>query len=143
LQTSACVFRTFLRPKIPRHPIKEKMSANSLASSFPIAENISNLSKGRTMKPVFFPTSLAASFIAAFAFTLSAQAFSSLSEQASYYQGLYNNPSSNISISKSEMNKGETRPKAILKGVYYFGGVDTKRDLLSRNYQNLLCENGF
>lgn len=66
-----------------------------------------------------------------------------LLDQARYYQDLYGNPGSTTSISKSGMNQGETRPKAVLKGVFYFGGSDVKRKALSNQYQNLLCENGF
>ncbi len=69
--------------------------------------------------------------------------FSSLSQQAIYYQDLYNNPSDSTQISKSQMNQGETRPKAVLKGVFYFGGSDRKREALSSNYQGLLCSEGF
>ena len=72
-----------------------------------------------------------------------AYGFSSLSEQAEYYQNLYNNPSGPTEISKSQMNKGETRPKAVLKGVFYFGGSDRKRETLSSGYQELLCTEGF
>lgn len=75
--------------------------------------------------------------------TNSVYGFSSLSEQANYYQALYNNPSNPTEISKSDMNKGETRPKAVLKGAFYFGGSDKKRELLSSNYQQLLCTEGF
>ncbi len=69
--------------------------------------------------------------------------FSSLSQQADYYQELYNNPSTPTQISKSQMNQGETRPKALLKGVFYFGGSDKKRETLSSGYQGLLCLEGF
>jgi hypothetical protein len=69
--------------------------------------------------------------------------FSSLSQQANYYQDLYNNPSDSTQISKSQMNQGETRPKAVLKGVLYIGGSDRKREALSSNYQGLLCSEGF
>jgi hypothetical protein len=69
--------------------------------------------------------------------------FSSLSQQAAYYQDLYNNPTGPTQISKSQMTIGETRPKAVLKGVFYFGGSDRKRETLSSDYQELLCSEGF
>ncbi len=70
-------------------------------------------------------------------------AFSSLQEQVSYYQSLYNHPKNTVEISMSRMNAGETRPKAVLKGVYYFGGTNVKRQALSSQYRSLLCQNGF
>lgn len=73
----------------------------------------------------------------------SASAFSSLAEQARYFQDVYGNPSSPTQVTKTEMNRGETRPKAVLKGVFYFGGSDQGRKLLSSSYQNLMCEHGF
>lgn len=75
---------------------------------------------------------------------LSALAFSSLSEQSNYYQNLLANPPNTYTITKSkDFAKGEARPKAVLKGVFYFGGTDTKRDLLSNSYQQMLCKENF
>lgn len=72
-----------------------------------------------------------------------AMAFDSLAAQADYYQNLFSNPPSNTKIATGSMNKGETRPKAVLKGVYYFGGTDGRRTPLSSTYQGLLCHHGF
>lgn len=72
--------------------------------------------------------------------------FPSLSQQATYFQSVYGNPSNAYTITQTEMNQGQTRPKAVLKGVYYFGGVDKKESLtspLSSGYRNLLCGHGF
>ncbi len=70
-------------------------------------------------------------------------AFSDLNEQVSWFQGLFGNPTSSTQITKTEFNQGDTRPKAALKGVFYFGGSDAKRKLLSNDYRKLLCESGF
>lgn len=70
-------------------------------------------------------------------------AFSSLREQSQWFQNLFGNPSSTTKITKTEYNQGETRPKAVLKGVFYFGGTDKKRKLLSSSYKRMLCEDGF
>lgn len=72
-----------------------------------------------------------------------ARTFDSLSAQADFFQGIYGNATNTTMITKSSMNTGETRPKAVLKGVYYFGGSDAKRQSLSSNYQNQLCGHGF
>lgn len=69
--------------------------------------------------------------------------FDSLQEQVAYYQALYNHPINATDISMSRMNSGETRPKAVLKGVYYFGGTNVKRQALSSSYRTLLCQHGF
>ena len=72
--------------------------------------------------------------------------FPSLSHQVAYFQSVYGNPSNSYTITTTEMNRGQTRPKAVLKGVYYFGGVDRKETLtspLSPQYRSLLCEHGF
>lgn len=75
---------------------------------------------------------------------LHARTFDSLAAQAQYFQSIYANPSNSTMInSKSAMSTGETRPKAVLKGVYYFGGSDVKRQSLSTGYQNILCDSGF
>ena len=76
--------------------------------------------------------------------TAHARTFDSLSAQADYFQKLYANaPNSTTINTKSEMATGETRPKAVLKGVYYFGGSDGKRTPLSAAYQTKLCGHGF
>lgn len=85
-------------------------------------------------------------FLAAVIILPNAQArtFDSLSAQAAYYQDLYSNVANSTTIaSKSSMAIGETRPKSVLKGVYYFGGSDGKRTALSADYQNKLCDHGF
>jgi hypothetical protein len=82
-------------------------------------------------------------FLLAMSMAATASAFSNIAEQASYYHSLFNSPNSATSISKSQFNKGETRPKEVLKGVFYFGGTDGKRTPLSSGYQELLCESGF
>lgn len=66
-----------------------------------------------------------------------------LNEKIDHFQDLFGNPSSNTKITKTEYNQGETRPKAILKGVFYIGGSDQKRKLLSGSYQQLLCGDQF
>lgn len=75
---------------------------------------------------------------------LHARTFDSLAAQAQYFQNLYANVTNATTIAeKSTMTTGETRPKAVLKGVYYFGGSDVKRQALSSTYQTKLCDNGF
>ncbi len=75
---------------------------------------------------------------------LQARTFDSLSAQADFFQSLYGNATNATMInSKSSLAVGETRPKAVLRGVYYFGGSDVKRQSLSSQYQNQLCGHGF
>ena len=70
-------------------------------------------------------------------------AHADLASNAATYQKLFNNPPDAATISKSKMNTGETRPKAVLKGVFYFGGSDVKRKNLSSGFQDVLCKAGF
>lgn len=69
--------------------------------------------------------------------------FADLKAQVAHFQNLFGNPSTNTKISSSVYNQGETRPKAILKGVFYIGGTDNKRKLLSSDFLQMLCEDEF
>lgn len=75
--------------------------------------------------------------------SVNANAFENLYEQATYFQELFGNPPSNTAISNSDYNQGETRPKAVLKGVFYFGGSNVRRDLLSSSFRTKICNDGF
>ncbi|MCB0408177.1 MAG: hypothetical protein KDD34_08240 [Bdellovibrionales bacterium] len=69
----------------------------------------------------------------------------SLEENVNQYTNLFGSyPSSTTIMQNSPLNRGgEMRPKTILKGVFYFGGSDIKRGLLSKNTQDFLCTSGF
>ncbi len=66
-----------------------------------------------------------------------------LETKISHFQNLFNNPTSSTSISQSSYNTGETRPKSILKGVFYIGGSDRRRALLSSGFLDKICSDDF
>lgn len=69
----------------------------------------------------------------------------SLAEKVETFERLFNYPSSSTQVASksSRYNRGETRPKSILKGVFYIGGSDRKRELLSGSFLDEICEDGF
>jgi hypothetical protein len=74
----------------------------------------------------------------------SQMAFSqNLRDKISHFQNIFNNPGSSTEISQSSYNAGETRPKAILKGAFYIGGSDRRRELLSSSMTNQMCADDF
>jgi hypothetical protein len=61
-----------------------------------------------------------------------------------YTQYLGDYGSSTAIMKNSPLHRGgDMRPKTVLKGVFYFGGSDVKRDLLSSGTQSFLCSSGF
>lgn len=64
-------------------------------------------------------------------------------QSSGYFEGLFGNPSSSTTITETSYNQGDTRPKSILKNVFYIGGSDRRRSLMSSGFLNNMCEAGF
>lgn len=67
----------------------------------------------------------------------------SLTDKVSFFQSLFGHPTSSTQISKTSYNQLDTRPKAILKGVFYIGGSNKKRSLLTSDYLQKVCSDSF
>lgn len=73
-----------------------------------------------------------------------ASAADGLAQQAANFHQLYGKPPNSWKIaSAGKLLEGETRPKEVLMGVYYFGGSNVKSSAMSKSYKQMLCGLGF